>query len=244
MEARAYYDEFADWYERERRRPYHTLVDDLEVAVVERLGAGRDIAEVGCGTGLLLQRFARFARSAVGVDLSERMLDVARGRGLTVMAGDAAALPLADASVDVACAFKVLPHVPSVTVALSEMARVTRPGGWVVAEFYGAHSLRRLVKRISRPQRVSPALREDAIETSWHSLAQARRLLPPTLRFASARGIRVVTPFAASLEVPLLGAVLRAQERAVADLPGLRALGGFLVVVAQRLSDPSGMPIE
>src|SRR4051812_20099460 len=63
---RAYYDEFAARYEAKRggRDPsgYHDLVDDLEVAFVERFGRGRDVLEVGCGTGLLLERFQAFAR--------------------------------------------------------------------------------------------------------------------------------------------------------------------------------------
>ena len=36
MDNRSYYDEFADWYEKERGRGYHQLIDDLEIEVVER----------------------------------------------------------------------------------------------------------------------------------------------------------------------------------------------------------------
>src|SRR5579863_6223932 len=85
---RAYYDEFSVRYEAERRpnRPggYHALVDDLEVELVERYGAAGDVLECGVGTGLLLERFARFAKSARGIDLSPGMLERARARGLDV----------------------------------------------------------------------------------------------------------------------------------------------------------------
>ena len=85
---RAYYDDFAEGYEA-RRRPndpdgYHALIDDLEVALVERHGKGKHILECGCGTGLLLERFAGFAERAVGIDLSPGMLEKARARGLSV----------------------------------------------------------------------------------------------------------------------------------------------------------------
>src|SRR5258708_10947306 len=83
---RAYYDEFSEAYEAERRpsRPdgYHALVDDLEVGLVERYAAGRDVLECVAGTGLLLERIARFARSAQGIDRAPGMLRKARARGL------------------------------------------------------------------------------------------------------------------------------------------------------------------
>ncbi len=135
---RAYYDEFAHRYEdrRDGRDPsgYHDMLDDLELGFLRRFAEGRDVLEVGCGTGLLLRRMAKFARSAKGVDLSPGMLERARARGLDVTEASATSLPFADASFDVACSFKVLAHVRDVQRALAEMARVVRPGGtiWLV----------------------------------------------------------------------------------------------------------------
>ncbi len=67
---RAYYDEFSKSYERHRRPNhadgYHALVDDLEIDLCARYGTGRDILECGCGTGLILERLAGFARRAAG----------------------------------------------------------------------------------------------------------------------------------------------------------------------------------
>jgi ubiquinone/menaquinone biosynthesis C-methylase UbiE len=147
---RAYYDEFAARYDDKRggREPngYHDLVDDLEVDYAERFGRGLDVLEVGCGTGLILARIAGFARTARGIDLSPGMLERARARGLDVMEGSATKLPFDDASFDVVCSFKVLAHVREIELALREMARVTRPGGTVLAEFYNPLSLRGLVK--------------------------------------------------------------------------------------------------
>src|SRR5215203_166768 len=99
LDNRSYYDEFAGWYERERHLPYHRMLDDLEVELVERYGAGKDVLEVGCGTGLILERVAGFARTARGIDLSAGMLAGARGRGLAVAQASATALPIASASV-------------------------------------------------------------------------------------------------------------------------------------------------
>jgi len=131
LDNRAYYDDFAGWYERERHLPYHRMLDDLEVELVERYATGRDVLEVGCGTGLILHRTARFARSAIGIDLSGGMLMKAQQRGLRVAQASATALPIATASVDVAYSFKVLAHVADIQGALREMARVVRRGGRV-----------------------------------------------------------------------------------------------------------------
>jgi hypothetical protein len=56
LDNRAYYDDFAGWYENERHLPYHRMLDDLEVELVERYAAGKAVLEVGCGTGLILHR--------------------------------------------------------------------------------------------------------------------------------------------------------------------------------------------
>ena len=234
---RRYYDEFAERYEDRRggRDPggYHDLVDELEVDFVKRFGEGRDVLEVGCGTGLLLARIQGFARTARGVDLSPGMLEKARARGLEVVEGSATALPFPDASFDVACSFKVLAHVREIGVALAEMARVVRPGGHVIAEFYNPVSLRGLAKRLGPAGAISERTREDAVYTRFDTPGEAARHLPTSLRLVDSRGVRIVTPAAAVMRVPVVGAALRRAEWALCDSP-LRRFAGFWIAAAQR----------
>jgi ubiquinone/menaquinone biosynthesis C-methylase UbiE len=234
LDNRAYYDDFAGWYERERHLPYHRMLDDLEVELVERYAAGKVALEVGCGTGLILQRTARFARRAMGIDLSGAMLARARQRGLAVVQASATALPFATASVDVAYSFKVLAHIPDIEGALREMARVVRPGGWVLAEFYNARSLRRLVKALKPPSAVSETTHDEHVFTRYDDAAAIRRYLPAELDWVATRGIRVITPVAKVLELPVLGPAVRWAEHRLADLPGARSAGGFLVACCRR----------
>jgi ubiquinone/menaquinone biosynthesis C-methylase UbiE len=234
LDNRAYYDEFAGWYEKERHLPYHRMLDDLEVDLVERYAYGKTVLEVGCGTGLILHRVARFARSAVGIDLSGGMLVKAQQRGLRVAQASATALPIATASVDVAYSFKVLAHIPDIQGAMREMARVVRPGGWVLAEFYNARSLRRLVKAVKPPSAVSSTTHDEHVFTRYDDAAAIRSYLPPELTWAATRGIRVITPVAKLHEIPVLGAAVRWVEHQLADLPGARDVGGFLVACCQR----------
>lgn len=234
LDNRTYYDDFAGWYERERHLPYHRMLDDLEVELVERYGAGKQVLEVGCGTGLLLDRVARFAAGARGIDLSGGMLAKAASRGLSVAQASATELPVATASVDVAYSFKVLAHIPDIAGAMREMARVVRPGGWVIAEFYNARSLRRLVKALKPPSKVSDKTHDEHVYTRYDDARAIRGYLPAELDWVDTRGIRVITPAAAVLRVPVVGGAVRWAEHRLADVPGVRDIAGFLVAICRR----------
>ena len=121
---RSYYDDFAAWYERERGSGYHRLIDDLELDLVRRYGAGRRVLEAGCGTGLLLERTAQFASYAAGVDLSAGMLARARDRGLDVVQGSITSLPYPSASFDLAYSVKVLAHIEDIETALGAITPI------------------------------------------------------------------------------------------------------------------------
>jgi SAM-dependent methyltransferase len=229
---REYYDAFAERYEAHRGgRPgagYHDLLDELESGFVERYGRGKDVLEVGCGTGLVLERIRRFARSAVGIDLSPKMLELARARQLDVQLGDATRLPFADDSFDVACSFKVLAHVRDIDRALSEMARVVRPGGVVIVEYYNPQSLRGLIKRLAPPGKVARGVDEADVFTRFDRPDEARRRLPPNCRFIDSRGVRVMIPTALVMRIPGLGAAFRFAEQRLCDSP-LARFAGFWI---------------
>jgi ubiquinone/menaquinone biosynthesis C-methylase UbiE len=237
---RAYYDAFSTGYEAHRgdRDPggYHELLDELESDFVARFGKGRDVLEVGCGTGLVLRRVAQFARQARGIDLSPGMLEHARARGLDVREGSARAIPFDDASFDVTCSFKVLAHVPEVREALAEMARVTRPGGHILAEFYNPYSLRGILKRLGPAGRIADGAHEHNVFTRFDSPADVLRFVPPGCAIIATRGIRIVTPAAAAMRVPVLRDVLRRTERALCDSP-LGAFGGFWIAAMRKRAE-------
>jgi len=229
-----YYDAFSERYDRGRDLGYHQLIDDQAAELVRRVGAERDVLEVGCGTGLVLERIAAFARSARGIDLSAGMLERARARGLEVERADCAALPFEDASFDVACAFKVLAHVPDFDAAVAEMARVVRPGGHLVFDVYNRTSMRHAIKRVLGPRQTSSRFDESAIETRFWSLEEAREHLPAGTRERHVAGIRVVTPHPAFNRLPLLGPVTRAAEWRLMDTP-LARYAGFVVFTLERV---------
>jgi ubiquinone/menaquinone biosynthesis C-methylase UbiE len=235
----AYYDEFSSRYEQ-RRGPndpggYHALVDDLEVEFATRYAAGGDVLEVGCGTGLILERLARIARSAQGIDLSPGMLAKAQQRGLTVRQGSVLSLPWPDASFDVTCAFKVLAHVQAIERALAEMARVTRSDGIVVAEFYNPASLRGLVKRFGPAGSIGAGTKESDVYTRFDAPWRVKSLLPPGWSIIASRGVRIVTPAAVAMRLPLVRSALRAAEWGLCD-SWMSVFGGFWIAAIGRRS--------
>ncbi len=232
-ENQAYYDAFAANYDAGRDAGYHRLIDDQAAELVRRVGEGQRVLEVGCGTGLVLQRVARFAAQAKGVDVSPGMLEHARRRGLDVVEGSATALPFPDASFDVAYSFKVLAHIPDLDACLREMARVIRPGGFVVFDAYNRRSLRYLIKRVWGPRKTSTTFDEGAISTRFSTNAEIIARLPPQLSLVSEAGIRVVTPHPAVLRVPGLSALTEGLEWRLMDSP-LRAFAGFSVFTAEK----------
>ena len=162
------------------------------------------------------------------------MLAKAARRGLAVAQASATDLPIATASVDVAYSFKVLAHIPDIEGAMREMARVVRPGGYVIAEFYNARSIRRLVKALKPPTAVSENTHDEHVFTRYDDAKAIQRYLPAELDWVATRGIRVITPLAKVLEVPVLGRAVRWAEHKLADLPGARDVGGFLVAICQK----------
>jgi MPBQ/MSBQ methyltransferase len=130
----ASYDELEPWYEH----LYAVLHDLLRASVVPATGARRPRAlDAGCGTGLQTAILLDLGYEAVGLDASAGLLALARQRqpAARFTRGDAQALPWRDATFDllVSCG-SVLSFVPGPGRALTEMARVLRPGGQLFLE--------------------------------------------------------------------------------------------------------------
>jgi SAM-dependent methyltransferase len=95
---------------------------------------GRDVLDLGCGTGFHLPRFAETARSVTGVEPHPDLCALARRRTrrlahVSVSQGLAQAVPLPDASVDVVHVRWAYFFGPGSEPGLAELDRVVRRGG-------------------------------------------------------------------------------------------------------------------
>ena len=92
------------------------------------------VLEVGGGQGELAERMQRELGAEVTfLDLSAGMVELARARGLDARVGDVQELPFADGSFDTVVAAWMLYHVPDIDRALSELGRVLKDGGALIA---------------------------------------------------------------------------------------------------------------
>ena len=116
--------------EYERGRPGWPA--DAIAALLERFGA-RTVLDLAAGTGKLTELLAARAEEVVAVEPVDGMRAVLAARlpGVRALAGSAEAIPLPDASVDIAFVAEAF-HWFDPEPAASELARVVRPGGAVV----------------------------------------------------------------------------------------------------------------
>lgn len=116
--------------------------DEQQREFLEQYLAGMDlppeshVLEVGCGSGVVSRRVARWPHVAkvVGLDVSASMIDYAQGlsrnhENLEYLQGDALKLPLPANTYDLVLLHCVLGDVSDVSKALSEAFRVLKPGG-------------------------------------------------------------------------------------------------------------------
>jgi ubiquinone/menaquinone biosynthesis C-methylase UbiE len=146
------YAQHARWMGRMHERTAHR--------VAEALPHGGSYVDVGTGPGTLPAQVAALRPDAgvTGVDPSQRMVELATahlaaatvaGTGGRVVLGDAAHLPLPDASAEVVSAVLTMHHWPDLDGGIAELIRVLAPGGTVlVVEMRGpsrhvARALRR-----------------------------------------------------------------------------------------------------
>lgn len=218
-----YYDDYSSWYDSERRYGYYELINDLEVEKISPVLAGRRSLEIGCGTGLLLERTSKVADFAVGIDLSAGMAGVSAAKGLTVANVSATDLAFADDSFDVVYSCKVLPHVPDIRAALAEIRRVLAPGGRMFLEFYNPRSLKNLTYRLRWRGREAPVyVRFDNAETLRH-------VLPDGVEIRSVRGIRTFGATRHFYTLPVLRRIVHWLDRRVCDTRLGEMFGGYLL---------------
>ena len=136
--AQAHYDRWAGVYGRSRLLP--SLQKKALAAL--RPGTGDRVLDVACGAGALVTEVAPRVERAVGVDLSDGMLELARSRlaaadnprpaNVELVLGPSDALPFDDGSFTALVCTTALHHFPDPQRSINEMARVLAPGGRLV----------------------------------------------------------------------------------------------------------------
>lgn len=126
--------DYQRFYDAERGRKLRTAMVRLNriAAVVEAVRPR--LLDVGCSVGVTIEAAQRRGWDAVGVDVSQDVVDLCCQRGLPAVLSDGVRLPFPDRSFDVVTAWHVIEHVGDVRQTLAEWFRVLRPGGVLAIE--------------------------------------------------------------------------------------------------------------
>ena len=164
--------------ERGRRSEFARMLD-------EAISPGAQVVEIGCGTGQLSLFLATADRSVIGADLARASLELGAEaakrfgvEGVLFVETDLRRPGLQAGAFDVVVCSGVLHHTPDPRMAFRAVARLMKPGGYVVLGLYNAfarlpHRLRRGIARLSGFRLIpfDPVLRERSSEpgrrTAW-----------------------------------------------------------------------------
>lgn len=211
--------------------------------------AGKDVLEIGCGTGVHARLLAQAGAHVAAVDLTPTAVELTRQRlelhGLSadVREADAEHLPFADASFDFVWSWGVIHHSESTEAVAAEIARVLRPGGRLSLMVYHRSSITywvqyQLIRGVLglRLLRESPAeianRYSDGVIARHYTRTGLARLLSPWFTGIETRvmgQLGEAVPLPARLRRPVERVVPHALRRAV-----LRRWGWFVFATATR----------
>jgi SAM-dependent methyltransferase len=144
---------------------------------------GRRTVDIGCGEGRLTRHLKELGHQIVGIDASPSMVAAARESdpSMDIRMADVAALPLDDASADLAVAFMSLHDIDAMPLAVREIARILKPGGKLCfAIVHPLNSAGRFERQTAdahfvvegdylRPFRYSEAVDRNGLAMTFHS---------------------------------------------------------------------------
>ena len=149
------------WHAAYIQNAYHELkrgTTRKQLEVLDINATDKRVLDVGCGPGNLLVALSADApQLLIGVDIDETFLVFGRSQIENTIEPSAAVptllraslptLPFADETFDLVTCFLVMPHVPDDSVALTELARVLKPGGTLAVSGHGLGFPLRYLKR-------------------------------------------------------------------------------------------------
>jgi len=151
MAYKAIFDEFANEYDKWFDTPVGKKVKELELNLLMEFvhpEQGKNMLEVGIGTGLFAMEFRKKGMVVKGIDPSVEMLSIAKRRGFDVKPGIGEDIPFPDNSFDVILSMTSMEFSKEPDSFISEMKRVTKNNGTIVVAVLNLLSLYGIKRRL------------------------------------------------------------------------------------------------
>jgi ubiquinone/menaquinone biosynthesis methyltransferase len=179
------------------------------VIALAGLRADDRVLDLACGTGDILFAAADRVRFAAGLDLTHRMLQLARRKGRApLVTGDMLSLPFPAASFTVVTVGYGLRNVPNLRAAIGEIHRVLRPGGRLLSLDFNRPSH----PAIRRAYLLYLTLVGSSLGLLLHGDPDTYRYIPESIRsYPGAEGVAAILSelgFADVRAIPVLGGLM------------------------------------
>ena len=195
------------------------------------LGPGKRALEIGCGTGLFTEKFARSGAQIVAVDISSELLEKARARGLAESQVRFLAMPFEECDVegpfDAVIGSSVLHHL-DIKPALARIMKLLKPGG--IMFFAEPNMLNPVIIVLKNVQWIKKRFGDSPNETAFFRWPFRRLLLETGFENP------LITPYDwlhPATPAGLIGAV-RASGKVLEKIPLLKEFAGSLLIRANR----------
>lgn len=202
------YDRIAEW-RQQRVAQHHYYSGELRRLVATLVPQDSRILEVGCGLGDLLASLTGARR--VGVDVSPRMIEIARARHpeLELRVADVERDPLPEGPFDAIILSDVVGHLDDIQLGLERLSGLLAPSGRLIVTYYSFlwEPALKLAERLG--------LKTPWPEQNWLSMDDIQNLLSLSGYDVVRRGTDILLP----TFVPVLATFV---NRVVATVPGLR----------------------
>ncbi|PIS42870.1 MAG: hypothetical protein COT24_01160 [Candidatus Kerfeldbacteria bacterium CG08_land_8_20_14_0_20_40_16] len=218
-----YYNKYGSWYDQERSKGYYEFINNQEIEIVREYGENKNVLEIGCGTGIILNEVNKFTLSARGIDLSPGMLEKAKEKNLNVQMANATKIPFPDNSFDLVYSFKVLAHIPEVNKVIEEAARVVKNDGVLILEFYNPYSLKKLTNWVYN------LVKRRGVYIRYDGLGKIKSYLPNKWKVTEYYGIKVL---AIGKKLSLVPIFKKLEKKLMQSWLG--RFGGYFVVVIKK----------
>lgn len=251
-----------EWQEIYTRKDVQAeTIRDRHAAVLDWIGTlalepGSKVLEIGCGAGFMAMALAQRGFRVCAIDSVDSMVEQAhlnaRESGVTdqlsLDIGDVYTLAFEDESFDLVLAIGVIPWLERADLAIQQMARVTKRGGYIIITYANRAGLVSLLDPWTNPALVplKRRLKEMSARIGRHRksptmIFHSKRSIDSHLAGARLLKIKSMTRgFSCSFRHKVLpepfgtALHLRLQRLADRDLPGFRSIGMACFVMARK----------